>query len=404
MPLNDTKLRRIDGKPYDGPAELPDGGGLSVRISPKGLITFQYRYRFNGKPARLKLGTYGKMSIKEAREAMEECKKWLEEGRDPAIQRKMVKEKITDSPNISTLVDEWLDSPSVKSLVKYDYWKRILKLHVTDDYGWLIADEVSTIEWEKIFLRITKAGSPVQAGNVLVKMKQVIRYALRRNRITSNALMLLEINDIGSRPEDGERYLSDAEICLFWNSIAKTNISWQNQMLIRLIMLTGCRGVELRLATKSEFDLHKKEWRVPKEHSKTRKAFVRGLSSLAAEYLQQVFDIYPDLSVVFPPAKLKEDRPMGASTLISLASQVEEAMGEGVEHWSIHDLRRTCKTKMSEMGVAPHVSEKILGHKLTGMLAIYDQYDYIAEQQDAAERWAEKIQDCADKSPLSLKN
>ncbi|EOI5723002.1 tyrosine-type recombinase/integrase [Cronobacter turicensis] len=404
MPLNDTKLRRIDGKPYDGPAELPDGGGLSVRISPKGLITFQYRYRFNGNPARLKLGTYGKMSIKEAREAMEECKKWLEEGRDPAIQRKMVKEKITDSPNISTLVDEWLDSPSVKSLVKYDYWKRILKLHVTDDYGWLIADEVSTIEWEKIFLRITKAGSPVQAGNVLVKMKQVIRYALRRNRITSNALMLLEINDIGSRPEDGERYLSDAEIGLFWNSIAKTNISWQNQMLIRLIMLTGCRGVELRLATKSEFDLNKKEWRVPKEHSKTRKAFVRGLSSLAAEYLQQVFDIYPDLSVVFPPAKLKEDRPMSASTLISLASQVEEAMGEGIEHWSIHDLRRTCKTKMSEMGVPPHVSEKILGHKLTGMLAIYDQYDYIAEQQDAAERWAEKIQDCADKSPLSLKN
>jgi len=26
MPLNDTKLRRIDGKPYDGPDELPDGG------------------------------------------------------------------------------------------------------------------------------------------------------------------------------------------------------------------------------------------------------------------------------------------------------------------------------------------------------------------------------------------
>jgi len=126
MPLNDTKLRRIDGKPYDGPAEQPDGGGLSVRISPKGLITFQYRYRFSGKPARLKLGTYGKMSIKEAREAIDECKKWLEEGRDPAVQRRMVKEKITLSPNISTLVDEWLESPSVKQLVKHDYWKRML--------------------------------------------------------------------------------------------------------------------------------------------------------------------------------------------------------------------------------------------------------------------------------------
>lgn len=121
MPLNDTKLRRIDGKPYDGPDELPDGGGLSARISPKGLITFQYRYRFNGKPVRLKLGTYGKLSIKEAREAMEQCKKWLEEGKDPAVQRKLVKEQAASSPSISVLVDEWLESPSVKELVKYDY-------------------------------------------------------------------------------------------------------------------------------------------------------------------------------------------------------------------------------------------------------------------------------------------
>ncbi|HEE0040048.1 TPA: site-specific integrase [Citrobacter freundii] len=402
MPLNDTKLRRIAGKPYDGPEEIADGGGLSARISPKGLITFQYRYRFNGKPARLKLGTYSKMSIKEARDAMEECKGWLEEGRDPAMQRKKARDIISSSPSISTLVDEWLETPSVKEMVKYEYWKRMLKLHVTDNYGRLIADEMSPVEWEQIFLRITKGGSPVQAGNVLVKMKQVIRYALRRKRITSNSLMLLEINDVGSRPDDGERFLNDEEIGAFWNAIDKTKMSWQNKMLIRLVALTGCRGVELRLARKGDFDLKAREWVIPKENSKTRKRFVRGISHLAADYLQKVFDVYPDQSIVFPPAKLQVDRPMSASTLISIAGQVEEVMGG--EHWSLHDLRRTCKTKMAELGVAPHVSEKILGHKLTGMLAVYDQYDYIPEQQAAAELWAEKIQACAASNPLSLQN
>ncbi|EIH1057685.1 DUF4102 domain-containing protein, partial [Escherichia coli] len=176
MALNDTKLRRISGKAYEGPEEIADGGGLSVRISPKGLITFQYRYRFNGKPARLKLGTYGKMSLKEARDALEECKGWLEKGKDPAMQRKKAKDIASSSPSISTLVDEWFDTPSVKEMVKYEYWKRMLKLHITDNYGKLIADEMSPVEWEQIFIRITKGGSPVQAGNVLVKMKQVIRY------------------------------------------------------------------------------------------------------------------------------------------------------------------------------------------------------------------------------------
>lgn len=403
MPLNDTKLRRIDGKPYDGPEELPDGGGLSARVSPKGLITFQYRYRFNGKPVRLKLGTYGKLSIKDAREAMEQCKRWLEEGKDPAVQLKMVKDKNAQSPNIATLVDEWFESPSAKDLVKLEYWKRMLKLHVTDRHGRLIVDEMDPTHWEKIFLAITKSGSPVQAGNVLVKMKQVIRFAQRRRRITSNALMLLELNDIGKRPEDGERFLNDAEIGMFWNAIDQTKMSWQNQMLLRLVMLTGCRGVELRLARKQDFDLVQREWVIPKENSKTRKRFVRGISKLASEYLQKVFDVYPDLNIVFPPAKLQEDRPMGASTLISIAEQVEEVMG--APHWSLHDLRRTCKTKMAELGVAPHVSEKILGHKLAGMLAVYDQYDYIPEQQEAADKWAEKIQVCASGSrPLSLQN
>jgi hypothetical protein len=51
--LTDTRLRAIANKPYDGPSEIADRDGLSARISPKGKITFQYRYRFNGKPVRL---------------------------------------------------------------------------------------------------------------------------------------------------------------------------------------------------------------------------------------------------------------------------------------------------------------------------------------------------------------
>lgn len=50
--LSGTRLRALYNRPYDGPAELADRDGLGVRISPKGTITFQYHFRFNGKPAR----------------------------------------------------------------------------------------------------------------------------------------------------------------------------------------------------------------------------------------------------------------------------------------------------------------------------------------------------------------
>ena len=62
MALSDTKLRKIKA-PYNGKTELSDRDGLSVRVSPKALITFNYRFRWEGKQQRIKpvCGVYPKI-------------------------------------------------------------------------------------------------------------------------------------------------------------------------------------------------------------------------------------------------------------------------------------------------------------------------------------------------------
>ncbi len=71
MKITAAKLKSISGKPYSGKPEVSDGDNLSLRISPKGKITFQIRYRLKGKPARYKIGTYPEMSLANAREECE---------------------------------------------------------------------------------------------------------------------------------------------------------------------------------------------------------------------------------------------------------------------------------------------------------------------------------------------
>lgn len=66
MAISDTKLRSIHGKPYSGSPEVSDADGLSARISPKGVINFQYRYRWDGKAQRLGIGRYPAVSLKDA--------------------------------------------------------------------------------------------------------------------------------------------------------------------------------------------------------------------------------------------------------------------------------------------------------------------------------------------------
>ena len=53
MAFSDTWLRANNGKERAALEERGDREGLGVRITPKGKITFQIRYRYQGKPRRL---------------------------------------------------------------------------------------------------------------------------------------------------------------------------------------------------------------------------------------------------------------------------------------------------------------------------------------------------------------
>ena len=57
-----------------------------------------------------------------------------------------------------------------------------------------------------------------------------------------------------------------------------------------------------------------------------------------------------------------------------------------------HDLRRTFATRVNELKVGPHVVEKILNHKMSGVMAVYNQADYEDERVVAMQLWADELQ------------
>ena len=61
MSLSDSKLRNIKA-PYTEKIELADRDGLSARITANAIITFNYRFRWQGKQQRIKIGRYPDIS------------------------------------------------------------------------------------------------------------------------------------------------------------------------------------------------------------------------------------------------------------------------------------------------------------------------------------------------------
>jgi hypothetical protein len=90
MPLTDTAIRAA--KPRKKPVKLSDGGGLYLLIQPHGTKLWRMGYRIGGKQKALAFGIYPTVSLAEARARRDAAKKYLADGVDPSLQRKIDKQ------------------------------------------------------------------------------------------------------------------------------------------------------------------------------------------------------------------------------------------------------------------------------------------------------------------------
>jgi len=61
-----------------------------------------------------------------------------------------------------------------------------------------------------------------------------------------------------------------------------------------------------------------------------------------------------------------------------------------IDHWTLHDLRRTFATIHAELGTPIHITEKLLNHasgSLSGVVSIYNKYSYLDEMRTAQEQY-----------------
>ena len=80
-----------------------------------------------------------------------------------------------------------------------------------------------------------------------------------------------------------------------------------------------------------------------------------------------------------------------------------------IAHWQILDLHPTFATKLADMGVAPHIVERLINHKLgslqtagviTAVAAIYNRALYIDEMRVAVLGWERRISSLIRRSRL----
>lgn len=392
MALSDSWLKANAGKARPKRIEKADRDGLSVRVTPQGKVVFQIRYRYNGKLARLDLGTYPLMSLKDARSEGQRLKGMLEQGHDPRVVRQLEKQAILNADSLEELFRQWYHAYCKKNKKGHHEILRSFELYVFPVLGHLPAEKVTLHEWLAL-LEARARATPGIADRILTNSKQMLKWGVKRRLITHNPLS--DINaaeDLYIKKGVGTRSLSPEEIKLLWLAMEKSRMSPKNRVFLKLCLFYGCRNGELRVSEKSHFDFESRVWTVPADNHKmgktTKKPLLRPIVPEIEPLLKEAFSLSGKGPHLFTNAG--SENPMGKGAPLSLPYNIRQWLRRHkdyeMKHWAVHDLRKTARTNFSEL-TEPHIAEIMLGHKLPGQWQVYDHYDYLKEQAEAYSKW-----------------
>jgi integrase len=161
-------------------------------------------------------------------------------------------------------------------------------------------------------------------------------------------------------------------------------------------MLTGTRRNEAAAMRWVETDLEitapfgqPSTWIVPGARTKNGRTHVLPLSQFSTTLLDSLSRIEGCDFVLTTSGKAP------VSGFSKMKRELDALLPPDMSRWTLHDLRRTCATRMAELGVQPHIVEAVLnhisGHK-AGVAGIYNRATYEPEKRAALETWARHVE------------
>jgi integrase len=369
--------------------EHGEHGGLRVRIYPSGRKSLLWRYRDPGGAQRvLVFGEWPAISLAEARRRLAEAKALREQGTDPADQKAEKRAKRRDrfrerraAPAVADILDEYMTRHvlAVSKPTTQAEFRRLIERELKPRLGQLKAAEVKRSGIVAILDDIADTATASiadHAGNVL---RSAFRFAVARGRLEHTPCQALPRY---AAQTSRECTLTPDEIRALWAALeAHKGVSEPVALALKLLLLTAQRRKSLAGAKWSEFSAER--WEIPAENMKSGKAHVVPLSPLAQELVARLRELTGACEWVLPNPRLSG--PVTERALTRALARLRTA------DYTVHDLRRTAATLMTQAGVSSFIVGRVLAHAYRSETGKYDRYEYRPEKRRALETLARKL-------------
>lgn len=385
--LTDTQLRTWIKTGV--PLARADGSGLTFTLSAAGTAAWVLRYRFGGAPRELTLGRYPDLSLAEARKLARLHRARVQQGEDVARAKRREKRAAAAAWTFAQLAHDYKVKafPTLAASTR-EQRERHLAM-ACQRLGGLTARDVDPAD---IALLIEQIGmrSRSMAEVVLTAVNEAFKHGIARRVVVANPCAGLTVGAICGKTETRERVmLAEPELRALLAELPTIGI--ENALTVKILLATCVRISELALAEWSHLDFDKAEWFIPPENSKTRNGFTVPLVPAVIGWFRELQPLACGSRYVLPARRTSRakgaDAPFEQRSLNAMLHKLCDRLGDHCRRFTPHDLRSTARSWLAAMGVAVPVAERCLNHSLGGLLAIYDQHDYMTERRAALEGW-----------------
>lgn len=389
MPLSDKQCKALTAsqKGY----KRYDSHGLYLEVAPNGSKYWRLKYRFAGKEKRLALGTYPEVSLVEAREKRDAYKKLLASRIDPASARREEKEAIAVSTatTFELVAREW--HARYKDKWSPDHAQRIIGLMERDVFpqiGGLPIANIKPIQVLNALSKIEDRGAHEVAKRSLQYCGQIFRYAVITERTERDPTTSLK--RVLKPAKHGHYAAIEADdIPDFLRALARNEarLFEQTRRAIQILMLTFVRTSELIEAKWPEINLDEKQWLIPAERMKMRRAHIVPLSDQVCQLLREQKELAGKWEWVFPSQPNPRTHMSNMTILKALGNLGYKGRMTG------HGFRALAMSTIKErLGYRHEVIDRQLAHAHKNQIdAAYDRASFLPDRRRMMQEWADYL-------------